>query len=434
MILGISKTESIRMCLRKEKGMRRYVILMVLLGFLYNMAWSSGENESSASDVETIDLYYWDENQKSAIDKIISGFEEENPQIKVIGTIVPWSQYWTKLQTTLTAGAGPDVFWLNAANAVQFIPAGLIYNIQELINEDRIDMSVMPDVSKELYTYNGDLYGIPKDYDNVGLFYNKALFDKAGLSYPDSTWTWQDYRNAAIELTIPGEQWGMWVSDFAYNAITTCFIYQNGGQIYNEAGTASAVNSPEAYEAVQFLYDCIYKYEAAPGGIQRNELKEETVFSSGKLAMSIGGNWFVPPYFEALGEDLGVAPLPKEKRRATIVHSLAWVMPSKSDSVESSWKFLKYLASKEAGVAQTDVVIPAYRGSEKKWLEKYPTLDLQVFIDAMEYGTPYPISVKNGQSAEQAFLRELENIWFDVKDIQSALIDAETAMNEAINN
>lgn len=378
-----------------------------------------------------ISLYYWDDAQKPGMDAIIQGFQKANPDVTVEATIIPWAQYWSKLQTSLPSGNGPDVFWINAANANQYIDKGLIYDIQKLIDRDKPDLSKLANVSKRLYTFDGHLYGIPKDFDNIGLFYNKALFDAAGVAYPTANWTWNDFQQAAVKLT-KGDQWGTFVGDSAFNGITTCFIYQNGGQIYDDSRTSSMVGSPQAIEAVQFLYDLMYKYKAAPAGAERGELNQNSLFSSGKLAMSIAGNWNLPTYVPALGDKVGVAPLPSKKQKATIVHSLAWVIPAKSPNVEAAWKFLKFCATRPAGEAQAGVVIPAYAGSEKAWLAKYPKQDLTVFTKAMSYGVPYPVAAKNAQTSEQAFLKELENIWLQQKTVSQGLADAQNAMNDAI--
>ena len=79
-----------------------------------------------------------------------------------------------------------------------------------------------------------DRYAVPKDYDTIALWYNKTLFDEAGISYPDDTWTWADLKDAAKKLTKDdGSQYGFCAGlhnqEGYYN-----FVYQNGGEIITD--------------------------------------------------------------------------------------------------------------------------------------------------------------------------------------------------------
>lgn len=67
------------------------------------------------------------------------------------------------------------------------------------------ELGKLPKEVSDIYSYNGKNYAVPKDIDLVGLWYNETLFDKAGVKYPDGTWTWDDLLNAAKKLTNAGE-------------------------------------------------------------------------------------------------------------------------------------------------------------------------------------------------------------------------------------
>ncbi|MCL1796623.1 MAG: extracellular solute-binding protein, partial [Clostridia bacterium] len=98
-----------------------------LLGFLLVILMLTSAIPFSLAEAPsgTITLYYWDENQKPGMDAVVAMYEAESG-VKVESTVIPWAQYWTKLQTSLPSENGPDVFWTNFSHAVDYFPAGLV--------------------------------------------------------------------------------------------------------------------------------------------------------------------------------------------------------------------------------------------------------------------------------------------------------------------
>lgn len=372
--------------------------------------------------------YYWNEPQKAVVDKTIEEFNKIYPNIKIESTVIPWAQYWTKLQTSLPSGAGPDLYQLNAPHAVEYLPAGLALSLQDKIDRDKVDMTFYPDSIKQLYNYNGQQYAMPKDYDSIGLFYNKSMFDKAKVKYPDSSWTWDNLLEAAKKLTIEKNQYGFAIDTYMQTGIGN-FIFQNGGSVYNENNTKSAINSPENVETFQFLQDMIYKYKVSPTAGELVETPSYMQFQAEKVAMITFGSWYVDPLYQALGDKLGVAPMPVKKTKACMLHGLGYAIDAKTKFAEEAWAFVKYCSEEEAMKMQADVVIPAYKGMDVKWTEKFPALDCKIFTEAAGYGVPLPVAAKNSTLVEQAMYNALDKIWNQKMGVAEALAQAETNMN-----
>lgn len=313
----------------------------------------------------------------------------------------------------------------------------MILDIQDKIDRDMVDLSVYPDSLKKLYSYNGKLFGIPKDYDTVGLFYNKELFDKANLKYPDGSWTWDNLLDAAKELTVAGSDNTMQQYGFGLYTTGQCgtfnFIFQNGGKVFSDDGTKAEVNTPQNVETIQFLMDMMYKNKVTPTRAEQQETSNDVLFGSGKLAMVTDGSWMVPPYVKALGEKVGVAPLPKMKQQGNVIHGLSFVIGSKTKHPEEAWKFLKYTATKEAGQAQAGVVIPAYRGSEQAWVDSYPKLNLKCFIDSAGFANPVPVTVKAAVATYNAYENGMSNIFMQQTDVATGLAQTDKAINDEIS-
>lgn len=178
-------------------------------------ATSQGDNKPAANNEKvTLTMMYWDQIQKAAIDEMIAGFQKTNPNVEVKSTIVPWAQYWEKLQTTTVGQNAPDIFWMNVPNFPKYSNSGAILDLQSYIDADKVDVGLYPKDLIARYSKDGHVYCIPEQYDTIGLVYNKELFDKAGEKYPDDTWTWDNLREVAKKLTkSDGSQYGFAVKN-----------------------------------------------------------------------------------------------------------------------------------------------------------------------------------------------------------------------------
>ncbi len=149
---------------------------MLLIVGVTGLIFAGGQGESKGP--VTLQLMYWDNVQKPVIDAAIAEFEAENPNVKVESSIVPWGQYWQKLQTTTVAGTAPDVFWMNVPNFPKYSENGLLMDLQPRLDAEGIDTSVYPQDLINKYSVDGDIYTIPEQFDTIALAYNKQLFDE----------------------------------------------------------------------------------------------------------------------------------------------------------------------------------------------------------------------------------------------------------------
>jgi multiple sugar transport system substrate-binding protein len=377
----------------------------------------------------TITLYYWDENQKPGMDKVIEMYEQAS-DVKVETTIIPWAQYWTKLQTSLPSDNGPDVFWSNLAHAIDYYPAGLVEPIDSYVQRDGVDLTPFPQALIDMYSYDGKLYGLPKDYDTIALFYNKAIFDAKQVAYPTDEWTWDDLLKAAQALTDEST-FGFLVPQDGQSLVYP-FVLSNEGTLQTPDRTTLNYDNPQTIEAIQWLMDLINVHKVSPTGAQFKELTQDQYFQAGLAAMTSAGSWMVPPFIDALGDNLGVARLPISKKEANVIHGLSFNISANSKNKEAAWGLIKMFATKEAGEAQAQVVIPAYTGADKVWQDNYPTLNLKVFIDAAAYSEVVPACTIASAAQDDIVATAFENIWIGGQDISAACKDIDAKAAEAI--
>lgn len=391
---------------------------------------TAANSEESSGEKTVINFYYWDEGQKEGMDDLIALFEESQDEVIVESTIVPWGEYWTKLQTALPTGTGPDVFWMNM-DAPTYIDAGLLLDLTDALESAGVDMSKYPEAVTEMYESDGKIYGVPKDYDGMALYYNKAIFDEMEVEYPQAGWTWDDLLEKAQALTNDSHYGFVARSDG--NSGYQNFVYQNGGSLTDE-NDMPQVNTKEVAEALQFEHDLMYKYKVSPTGAELLEFAADDMFVAGQAAMITSGSWSIQTYVDALGADCQIAELPVKVTKGATTHGLAYCVAANSSNKEAAIKFVEFAASKEAQEATAKAAIPAYEGAADIWKELYPDQDVQILLDSVEYASPNPYYANNDSEVAQIFTDTISAIWTDENaDIQSMLDDAQEKMMETVN-
>jgi multiple sugar transport system substrate-binding protein len=391
---------------------------------------SSGE---ASGEQVTITYALWDNNQLPAHEQIIAAFEAEHPNINVEPQVVPWGDYWTKLQTAVAGGEAYDTFWMNGPNFPVYASKGILMDLQPMIDADAVDVTKYPQSLIDLYSYNGDTYALPKDFDTIGLFYNKDLFDQAGVAYPDENWTWDDLAEAATKLTDPDA--GVWgfASTLEGQSNWFNFIFQNGGQIFSDDQTKVVVDEAAACDALQYAYSFIANGSSPDGATMGSLSPSEQLFPGGKLAMISAGSWMVKPYVDS-GLNIDVAPLPQGTQRASIIHGLGNVVWANTEHPQEAWEWVKFLGSEQAAQiqAETGTVIPAYAGMQEVWVSAVPSMNLQVFIDSLDYSIPYP-SVQQGTEWETKLIEVMTEVWNGNMAPDNMCADAAAAANAALS-
>lgn len=360
-------------------------LVLVLLLLLSTTAFAATE----------LEMNYWMSEQEEGIQAAVDAFNASQDEIVVNASTVPWAQYWDKLATGLPAGSAPDIFSINALNVRDYATNGYLLDIEDLFDAE-VDLTKFPQHVKDTHTVGGKLWGIPKDYDSIAVFFNKDIFDAAGVDYPTDEWTWDEFIETAKKLTdkdsgIWGAVIGASGQSYGYD-----YLFGNGGRLFDENGQC-VVNTPEAAEAFQKLADAILVHGISPTVEDQVELGGDTLFQSGMTAMLFTGSWQMGAYADVFGDSLGVVALPTMKEKKTISHCLSWVASSSTQHPEEVKKFLTFMATYEAQQNTANVVIPAYEGCDQLWAENFANYNTHAFLGAVSEGwaVPLPAAVKN---------------------------------------
>ncbi|MEV7610699.1 sugar ABC transporter substrate-binding protein [Microbacterium sp. NPDC089320] len=392
---------------------------------------STGGESSSDGDV-TLSYAIWDENQKPAMEDIAAAFEKENPNVTIDIQVTPYKEYFTKLQTAATGGSAADVFWMNGPNFQLYAANGQLAPLDDA----GIDEADYPQGLVDLYTFDGKLYGAPKDFDTVGLWYNKVLFDAAGVEYPAAGWTWEDFTAAAAALTDPATgQFGVAASQYGqenfYNSIA-----QAGGEVISADGTESGYGSPEALAGIELWTDLI-EAGSSPTAQQMTDTNPEDLFLSGKVAMFQNGSWAAIAYGDNadIADTVNVAPLPAgPEGNQSVIHGVGNVANAKSPHVAEATAFAAFASGEQAAEiqAETGTVIPAFNGTQQAWVDALPQYDLQVYIDALDTAVPYPVS-RNTSAWTSIESEVLSQVWSGAVAPEAGLKDLAAQMQTALD-
>ena len=268
---------------------RRAVLIGIALAALAPLLFATAtEEQSSGQEEANLRFVIWDEHQLAMQEQLASEFMAMNPHITIDIDVIPWADYWTAVQTAVAGGDAHDVLWMNGSNLALFASNGILLPISDLVDRDGYDLSAYPQSLIDLYTYDGMLYGLSKDFDTIGLYYNVEMFDAAGLDYPDDTWTWDDLKNAARVLTTD-DVWGFAATLWAQMVVFD-LIGQNGGQVLSDDGMHVLYGTPEACEALQFLYS-FHEEGISPDQVTLDTTNQWDLFSSQRVAMMYEGSW-----------------------------------------------------------------------------------------------------------------------------------------------
>jgi multiple sugar transport system substrate-binding protein len=357
---------------------------------------STAEASESIADMGDIDLTYWmwNASQEPTFREMADQFEEKYPNVTVNIELTPVSEYWTKLQTAVQGGDAPDVFWMNHLNLPLYADNGIVAPIDDALKPSGLSIDDYPD-TVGLYNYNGAQYGLPQDLDTGGMWYNKQLFDEAGLDYPTADWTWDDVKSAAEVLT--DESAGVYAIASSVDSQSNYYptIWQAGGEILNEDLTSSGWDTPENKAGLEYWLDFIEAGQS-PTVAQLAETPADQLFPSGKLAMYYSGTWNVAPYSKdpAIAEMVDVAPYPAGIEEATFLGSLTSAVNAKSPNLAAAKAFSLWTAGPEAAkirVERQDKA-PAHGDAWRDWAANSP-FDLEgLYAENLETGRRLPAS------------------------------------------
>lgn len=377
---------------------------------------AGGTGRSGQKGAVTLTLGIWDSNQEPFTRELCEAYQRENPEVNIEIQLTPFRQgvgeYWTKLEAGAMGGTAPDVFWCNGLHAQSYMEGGILLDLQDYIEKAGYDLSVFPQAIRDLYTFDGHLYAIPKDFDLNAVWYNKEIFDEAGVSYPERGWTWDDMVDTARKLTdkekgIYGLAAPLKNQVFYYNT-----VFAAGGWILSPDRKCTGYDDPKTEEGIQVWLDLIDE-GLSPSFADLSDTSEDALFLSGRLAMNWAGSYRTPEYLssEELKGKIDCVELPSYKgKMANVMHGIGYCVYKQSPHVDEAVSFALWLGGEEAQEIQgkSGVVISARNSAQKYFAESAPEVSLKAYTDQADYAYTYPCCIVSAEifDTERRYLKQ----------------------------
>lgn len=314
----------------------------------------TSSNETDPTSLEA-ELTWWDTsdptNEAPAYDALIKKFNEEYPNVTIKHETVPFDQTQNKFKTAADSGSGaPDILRAEVAWTPEFASLGYLYALDGTAALEDNNFQETPLSSN---VYDGSTYGVPQVTDTLGLMYNKALFEKAGLDPEAPPTTWDEVEAASEALQSKAGVGGIYLNSGGYFVLP--FMYGEGADLVDTDSETITVNSPEAAKGIQIAQDMVKSGAAVKPVANDPYGTMMTLFKEGKVGMILNGPWEVAgiaddPKFGGI-DNLGVAPVPAGSAgQGSPVGGHNYVVYSGMDEskADAAIAFIKFMSSAES--------------------------------------------------------------------------------------
>jgi multiple sugar transport system substrate-binding protein len=325
------------------------LLALVLATFLLVVSCQRSELSPSLIEPVTIKLGGWGASpaEQRLLNQVLRDFEASHPSIKVRLEVIA-DQYMDVIKTRLIGDAAPDVFYLDALEAPFLIQQNVLEPLDSYITS-KFDLADFEPNLLHPFTFQSRIYGLPKDYSTLALFYNWQAFAAAGLTRPPQTWAelLTDAKLLTVDSDRDGkpEQYGFgMMPELARQAY---MIRAMGGQVVDGKGYATFASQA----GLKGLNLIVQQYQrdrtsARPLDVGTNNGSE--MFGQGEAAMVIEGNWAIPYLQDTFPDlDFATAEVPKvNDQPGTMVYTVAYVMNQQAKHKPEAWELIAYLTGK----------------------------------------------------------------------------------------
>ncbi len=363
---------------------------------------------------------------------LIAEFEKENPDIHVDLLHIP-DKYFQKIHALLAANLAPDVMFLNNIQFPVYASNQAFLDLSPYLQSSTmVQAQDFYPQTLEGFQWQGQIQGVPRDASNLVFFYNKDLFDQAGLPYPTADWTWEQFLETAKKLTRDEngdgtpEQFGVSAHHKNYFLFWFPYVWSTGGDIFDAERKHFTLDSPEAVRGLQRFADLRHQHHVAPTRAQAGSLTMSQLFMQRKLAMVLNGRWAVPLYRKELDFAWDIVPYPRAEAGSVVdADASGWVISKQTHQPEKAWKLVEFLASRRAAEAFTEpgLIIPARKDVAQSEVFLRPTeapAHAQYFLDALETGKPIP-AVPYWNAVLEKVDKALEPVWDGTRSAEEAV-------------
>jgi multiple sugar transport system substrate-binding protein len=385
-------------------GVKHRVFLLMVISLFAILVPVQAQNEDTAVAIAPVPceapghltMWVWDENWKTIIDAAINEWKEtycSGAEVDLVQQ--PWEEYWPLLEESAASGDLPDVFNMSQDRFYFYANSDNLLDLQPYWDSANIDTTTWGTGLVDPYRWGneGDLYAGPVNWDTVALYYNKELFDAAGLDYPTADWTWDDFADAAAALTDPdNDVYGAAVYSQYQTGYANWIAATDTIPVVDHERTRCTLTEPGSLEALNFL-KTLYDEGLMPSVTTMEGSNANDAFAfweAGRVAMVSAGSWKLPDALKDTTFDWDVVQLPRNPETGSsrpILHSVGYVASATTEQPDLAANLIIYLVSDEGQqfFANTSGVAPSNPALQDDWIASFgdTNKNIQTFVDAL---------------------------------------------------
>lgn len=332
--------------------MKNFAVKFYSLSLAILLLFSGCGSSSNKDGATPIKVAFWGNPEEiDIITNSIKDWQLAHPNLKIIFEHTPYSGYDSKILTRIAGGAAPDIIATEVDYFVTFASKGVLEDLTPYASVDK-EFSTKDFFPKivDRFTVDGKFYAVPRDVAPFAcVYFNKKLFDEAGIPYPTDDWTWDDLLRDARALTKKDA--GGRITQYGfYGWAWQNFIYGNGGALVDNTKnpTSTKIDDPKTIQGLQFYADLtnLYKVMPTPVALANAGMGADLMFASGRLAMFLSGIWETPS-LRNYNFQWDVVMFPKNPQgiRAFGSGGSGYAILKSSKHKEDAWEVIKALTS-----------------------------------------------------------------------------------------
>ncbi|HEU0115302.1 MAG TPA: sugar ABC transporter substrate-binding protein, partial [Thermomicrobiales bacterium] len=319
-----------------------------------------------------------------------------HPNIEIALEFAPYDDTVARTLAAATAGDLPDLIMCSTDHTPSLVTSGVLADLNDRIKQagDIKPDEFAPGVAQGFHMWDR-WWGFPYDVSTFGIYYNKDMFDAAGVAYPpargETPWTWDQFVEAAQKVTKPnGEQWGVWwPTDSGVTAqyLASNFIYSAGGRNFDDALRKCIIHSDEAAAGIQFMVDLIHKHQVAPPPAETAG-GDINYLQSGLCAMMLDGQWSLGQTTRGVDFPFDISYFPLDKEKRLVTGGSGFAMSATTKHPDEAWQWLTAFTSQKtlaAMIGATGRGIPARRSATQSYIDSAATKNAAIFVEQLDY-------------------------------------------------
>ncbi len=456
----------------QKNNLKRVLCSFPVLIILFSVLAACGQNatdqtKTGQAEVKTQELnesavlrfsFWGDPYEKKAVTDALSAFTKKTG-IKVNPVHIP-ADYETKLTAMLASNDPPDAGYLAAPKAYTWFGEGELTNMNDFFKKDT-DMKPEDFIQASMFYYDeNSIIGLSPAIETYAIFYNKDIFDQAGLQRPPTkekeAWTWEKFLETAKKLTVDKKGKNATERDFDPKSIKQYGFYmnlwfgsleallaRNDAEYVINRGTEFGLDKPDAFGLLQNISDLMNKHHVMPSMVAQKSLPAAAVsLQTRKYAMTIDGQWALNGFARIDGLNFGIGVLPKFKNNNSVTGNSANVLFKKSKHPKEAWALLKYMADPSSAITmyQGGLWMPTLKSwysspaKVSQWAENnkaHPAEYKDVFFNSIINSdkTIGELYIKNFGEINGKISTALDGVWTGKKTAEQAMKELEPSVS-----